>query len=254
MNVIIESYAYEKIYSFYLNSATKWKYTWSIEDAHNFIDKICNEAENIMGLEIRNEPIIQSWVNYKVAYSRNTKWYFAYTIENNEIHIQDANHAQNMSDQSFNFQKQNNSKLSELKSINNISKTNKKMNTYKCTLKESGRTYKVKANSINEAKQKLKNYLNESILDSQPIASRDAYLISPKGGKYRINQTAEYSDTVVIEGNVVNKTNEKHTIKIIFNNNGSYSIKYINNGGDYTKSGFTLNEDFVNYLKQKLNI
>jgi hypothetical protein len=106
MIVIIEPEAYRKIYSFYLNTAKKWKYTWSVENAHEYIDKVCYEAENVMNLEQKNDSIIKAWVNYKVAYSKNVKWYFAYTIENNEIHVQDANHHQNMSNVAFQFKNQ----------------------------------------------------------------------------------------------------------------------------------------------------
>jgi hypothetical protein len=67
-------------------------------------------------------------------------------------------------------------------SINEALNGSNTLKTYKLTLKENGKLYKVKAKSVNEAKIKLKNYLNEEVgkdkvhgyfIDQQSLEKKD---------------------------------------------------------------------------------
>lgn len=97
MRYQISMHCYRKIYSFYRNVARKYKHTYSKELMHKNIDDAIDSMYQIEQSLLRRQPNIPQWLG---LYMANTdKWYFAYTIENDDtIIIVDACHAQNMHD------------------------------------------------------------------------------------------------------------------------------------------------------------
>jgi hypothetical protein len=99
MKILISDKALDKIYTFYLNVAKKYKYTWSMEDSIMRIDKVSQEAYKV-GTELakRRPGFIRRWIGYSVDYSKATGWYFAYKIEDGVIYVEDAENYRNMYD------------------------------------------------------------------------------------------------------------------------------------------------------------
>lgn len=101
MNYIITSKAAIEINTFYYNVCLKYKYSYSIDlmlknlnDAYDAIYQIEN------GL-LRRKPTITRWDGLHMAsymVDGKTRWNFVYRIENDTIYVEDACHAQNMSE------------------------------------------------------------------------------------------------------------------------------------------------------------
>ncbi len=91
---IIRKCCVNKIVSFYRNVSKKYKHTYSQglmeKNVHDAFDSI-NQIEQTLQ---RRKPKITRWSNYHMA--NTDKWYFAYFIKDDTIHIVDACHAQNM--------------------------------------------------------------------------------------------------------------------------------------------------------------
>lgn len=93
-NYIIKPRAFQKIRSFYVNVAKKYKHTYSYEDMErNVRDAFFSiySIENTLG---RRSPTISRWKGYYMA--NTDKWYYAYKIDGDTVIVVDACHAQNM--------------------------------------------------------------------------------------------------------------------------------------------------------------
>ena len=99
MQHIINNRVYYRIRQFYDNARLKYPNTYSRDDADRDIDKVHDELYKV-GAQLwkKKNCILQKWRGYCVDYSRATKWYFAYRIENEIIYIEDAENYRNMSD------------------------------------------------------------------------------------------------------------------------------------------------------------
>lgn len=101
LTIVISSKAYNEILKFYLNVARKYSHTYSL----SFMLKNIDEARMAM-LQIENKlprrkPTLARWRGlYMASYMVNgkTRWNYVYRIEDNIVYIEDACHAQNMSE------------------------------------------------------------------------------------------------------------------------------------------------------------
>ena len=84
------------IWSFYRHVALKYRHTFDTED----IVKNAQRAIRNMGLIeqslLRRKPIIERWKKEGWQMANAGKWYYAYTIVDDTIIIEDACHSQNM--------------------------------------------------------------------------------------------------------------------------------------------------------------
>jgi len=84
------------IVKFYLNVSRKYKHTYSNELMHQNINDAIDAMFLIEKTLQRREPTITRWQKQGWHMANTEKWYYAYTIDDDTITIQDACHAQNM--------------------------------------------------------------------------------------------------------------------------------------------------------------
>ena len=98
MVVNINNNVHVRIREFYKN-AVKAHPSWN---PTNSIDEVYNEVEKVgSGRLQKSNKTLPKWQGYTVERSRNGKWYFAYKIENGIIYVDGAEHANNMSNNTF---------------------------------------------------------------------------------------------------------------------------------------------------------
>ena len=92
--------AARKIWSFFRHVALKYRHTFDTED----IVKNAQRAIRNMGLIeqslLRRKPVIEQWKKEGWHMANAGKWYYAYTIANDSIIIEDACHSQNVHEES----------------------------------------------------------------------------------------------------------------------------------------------------------
>ena len=93
-NYIIKPRALQKIRTFYVNVALKYKHTYSYEDMERNVRDAFFAIYAIERTLPRRRPTISRWKGYHMA--NTDKWYYAYIIEGDTITVVDACHAQNM--------------------------------------------------------------------------------------------------------------------------------------------------------------
>lgn len=101
MTYIIRPRASYKIRQFYLNVARKFKNDYSLDLLNKNIDDALNAIYQIENGIPRRRPILARWKGlYMASYMVNgkTRWNYAYRIEDDIVYIEDACHAQNMSE------------------------------------------------------------------------------------------------------------------------------------------------------------
>lgn len=86
--------AIQKVRSFYRNVSKKYRHTYSYEDLYRNINKAVDDMYLIEQALVRRKPTIGRWRDYHMAHFG--PWYYAYTIKDDTITIQDACHEQNM--------------------------------------------------------------------------------------------------------------------------------------------------------------
>lgn len=86
----------KNIVQFYMNVSRKYKYTYSNVLMHKNIDDAINSMFLIEKTLHRRKPTLARWQNQGWHMANTEKWYYAYTIDEDTITIQDACHAQNM--------------------------------------------------------------------------------------------------------------------------------------------------------------
>ena len=84
------------IVNFYLNVSRKYKHTYSNSLMHKNINDAIDAMFLIEKTLHRRKPTITRWQEQGWHMANTEKWYYAYTIDNDTITIQDACHAQNM--------------------------------------------------------------------------------------------------------------------------------------------------------------
>ena len=94
MKYIIRKRCAQKITTFYRNVSKKYKHTYSLELMEQNVNNAYDSMFEIEKTLLRREPTISRWTGYHMAHKG--KWYFAYTIDDDTIFIEDACHAQNM--------------------------------------------------------------------------------------------------------------------------------------------------------------
>ena len=93
-NYILTPKAVGEITLFYSNVALKYRHVYSFEDMEKNIYQAIYGAQLIEKSLPRRRPTIARWQDFFMA--KAGKWYYAYSIEGNDIIIRDACHAQNM--------------------------------------------------------------------------------------------------------------------------------------------------------------
>ena len=98
MEYKIEDRVYNVIRNFYRNVAIYHGNTNSLEDILRYIDRACKSIYQIENGLSRRRPRMKRWQGYYVALSKDNKWYYAYRIEGNIIHVYDACYCTNIHD------------------------------------------------------------------------------------------------------------------------------------------------------------
>lgn len=93
-NYIVKPRALQKIRTFYVNVARKYRHTFSYEDLEKNVHDAFFAIYEIEKTLPRRQPSQKRWQG---CYMTNTtRWYYCYRIEGNDIIVTDACHAQNM--------------------------------------------------------------------------------------------------------------------------------------------------------------
>lgn len=93
---IIKNEALWKIESFYLHVALKYRHTYSFEDMDRNVLEAISNAHLIEKSLLRRKPTLERWKNEGWHMANAGNWYYAYTITDDTIIIEDACHEQNM--------------------------------------------------------------------------------------------------------------------------------------------------------------
>ncbi len=88
--------ALRKIWTFYRNVAKKYKHVYDYGDMQNNIRKVILNGYNIEHSLPRRRPVVERWQKEGWHMAKADKWFYAYTIANDTIFIEDACHEQNM--------------------------------------------------------------------------------------------------------------------------------------------------------------
>ena len=86
--------ASRKIWVFYRNVAKKYRHTFDAEDIVKNAQRAIRNMGQIEQTLLRRKPTLSRWKSYHMANSG--KWYYAYSICDDVIIIEDACHEQNM--------------------------------------------------------------------------------------------------------------------------------------------------------------
>jgi len=93
---IIRQEALWEIESFYLNVSLKYRHTYSYEDMERDVRQAYKGAFLIEKTLHRRKPTLSRWQKQGYHMAHSGQWYYAYTIDDDTITIQDACHTQNM--------------------------------------------------------------------------------------------------------------------------------------------------------------
>lgn len=85
-----------KIRSFYRNVFKKYRHTYSYRNMENNINHAVDAMYQIEQSLLRRQPTLERWQKAGWHMANAGKWYYAYTINNDTITIEDACHEQNM--------------------------------------------------------------------------------------------------------------------------------------------------------------
>jgi len=102
MKILICKEAHKRINDYYRNVALRYPNTNSKDEIRNNIKKVHNEINKIGTNElVITNTILSDWEGYNVCRSKEIPWYFVYLIDKDIIRIYDAEHANNMSDNTY---------------------------------------------------------------------------------------------------------------------------------------------------------
>lgn len=88
--------ASRSVWSFYRNVALKYKHTFDTVDIVRNAQRAIRNMRLIEASLLRRPPILKRWQNEGWHMANAGKWYYAYTITDDTIIIEDACHEQNM--------------------------------------------------------------------------------------------------------------------------------------------------------------
>lgn len=87
---------YRNIFDFYHHVSKKYKHTYSAILMHQNIDEAIDGMYQIEQTLARQKPTIVRWQKQGYHMAHAGHWYYAYTIQDDTITIEDACHEQNM--------------------------------------------------------------------------------------------------------------------------------------------------------------
>ena len=90
--------AARKVWSFYRHVAMKYRHTFDVEDIVRNAEKTLRSICLIEKTLQRRKPTNEQWEREGWHMANAGNWYYAYTINEDTITVQDACHAQNMKD------------------------------------------------------------------------------------------------------------------------------------------------------------
>lgn len=96
MRYIIKSRPRYRIAQFYKNVIRKYRHTYSVELMHANIDEAVNAMYQIEQSLLRRRPTLPRWQHEGWYMANAGKWYYAYTVTEDAVVIEDACHSQNM--------------------------------------------------------------------------------------------------------------------------------------------------------------
>ena len=96
MRYIIRARCHFKIEQFYRNVIRKYRHTYSKQLMVRNVMEATNAMLQIERTLLRRRPTISRWEQEGWHMANAGKWYYAYTIDDETITIQDACHEQNM--------------------------------------------------------------------------------------------------------------------------------------------------------------
>ena len=95
---ILKNNALWQIESFYLHVSLKYRHTYSYEDMERNVKQAVFDAYQIEQSLLRCKATVKHWQQKGWNMAKAGKWYYAYTIEDDTVIIEDACHEQNMYD------------------------------------------------------------------------------------------------------------------------------------------------------------
>ena len=98
MRYHIKGRAKYEIAQFYHNVIRKYRHTYSNELMHRNIDTAIDAMFQIERTLLRRKPTLQRWQQEGWHMAHAGKWYYAYSISEDTITIEDACHEQNMNE------------------------------------------------------------------------------------------------------------------------------------------------------------
>ncbi len=98
MQYVFQPKALRKIWAFYRNVARKYRHVYDLNNMEENIRQAILDARLIEKSLHRRRPTLKRWQNRGWHMANAGKWFYAYTINNELITIEDACHGQNMHD------------------------------------------------------------------------------------------------------------------------------------------------------------
>ena len=96
MKYLIHSNCRKNIIEFYTHVAMKYRNTYSESQMLKNIDEAINAMYLVEKSLVSRRPTLNRWQKEGWTMANAGKWYYAYTVNDDTIIIQDACHAQNM--------------------------------------------------------------------------------------------------------------------------------------------------------------
>lgn len=90
----VSTRASRKIWTFYRNVAKKYRHTFDTEDLIRNVQRAIRNMEQIEQTLLRRKPTLSRWKGFHMAHAG--KWYYAYSINDDTIIIEDACYEKNM--------------------------------------------------------------------------------------------------------------------------------------------------------------
>ncbi|MBO5631354.1 MAG: hypothetical protein J5965_19985 [Aeriscardovia sp.] len=96
MRYIIKKRCVKNITTFYKNVSKKYKHTYSLELMKRNVEEAFDAMFQIERTLLRRRPTLERWNKEGLHMAHTGKWYYAYTINEDTITIEDACHEQNI--------------------------------------------------------------------------------------------------------------------------------------------------------------
>ena len=96
MRYVIKQRCVKNITTFYKNVSKKYKHTYSLELMKSNIEEAYDAMFQIEQTLLRRRPTLERWLKEGWHMAHAGKWYYAYTVCEDTITIEDACHEQNI--------------------------------------------------------------------------------------------------------------------------------------------------------------